>query len=736
MQLKSILTVTLVFLGMSLAWAQPNPRQLKSDALKYFEKAKFPEALNLFLKYQRLKPTDDEVKPKMGICFYHTNNTTEALKYLQYVANTGKKSDPAIYYFIARSYHANLDYTNAIKFYKTFLRETKPGTDMRAAVKDDIRRCAKAIRLSQGEEIAVVENLGEKVNSVYDDFAPVLSPNYDSKIYFSSTRQNSGGLRNSEGLEEPLYGFYRSDMYSSVVVNGEWTATTPFNSLLNSPLHDVIMDFNSDGSVMYFFKGNDIYSGDILIDSFSKTQQSLFPDKFTGPSVALDGDRDLHFFNDSILMFASYRAGGYGGADLYISTYTQGRWTQPKNLGPTVNGPYDERTPFLARDGRTLYFSSNSTNSIGGLDVFKARYDDKTTSWSEPVNMGLPINSAGDDAFFRLSKDGLKAFFSSSRKESIGERDLYVAYFKGYQSEQRQASIPIAFHLVPEFKRRQAEGTLVLSTPDMPIPSGGIDTNVPTYSESEISQYEFEALYFGTDDNVLTVNNIRELNEVARLMVQHPQLKLQLTSNYDGSSPAEFDLFFSIKRAEKAAKYLIQNGVDPKQVFVKGCGSQYPVVKAMTENGPNTLGMKYNRRIDLDFYDMEGLPINIRVKGPEIQARIQDTRGRYYYQSTRGLSYKIQVAAIRQNYSSDVIMTYPDAQVEQMPEETIYRYSVGLYSTYQAAAVLRSELEGRGLTDAFIVPYVNGLRISRNDLSVYSKVYPDLINFMVNTEGR
>ena len=315
MRIKSILTITLVLLGVGLSLAQPNPRQLKTDALKYFEKAKFPEALNLLLKYQRLKPTDDEVKPKIGICLYHTNNTAEARKYLLYVANTAKKVDPAIPYFIARSYHADLDYTNAIKYYKTFLRQTKPGTEMRAAVKDDIRRCARAIRLSQGEEVAVVENLGEKVNSIYDDFAPVLSPNYDSKIYFSSTRKNAGGLRNEAGLEEPLYGFYRSDMYSSVVVNGEWTATTPFNSLLNSPLHDVILDFNPTGSVMYFFKGNDIYSGDILIDSFNKTQQSLFPDQFVGPAVARKGDRDLHFCNDkhrSPSLFTSCRSSNAG----------------------------------------------------------------------------------------------------------------------------------------------------------------------------------------------------------------------------------------------------------------------------------------------------------------------------------------------------------------------------------------------------------------------------------------
>ncbi len=735
MKLKPFLVFFFLLLFLGSGITQTNPKQLKMDATNFFEKGKYPESLNLFLKYQRLKPADEEIKQMVGICYYHTNNVSNARRYLQFVISNEKKIDPLAYYYLAKTYHAELDFSNAIKFYKEYLRQTKQGEKFREGVKDDIRRCATAIRMSSQEEVAVVENMGDKVNTVYDEFAPILSPNYDSKIYFSSARRGaSGNKRDEKGFVDDLYGNYRSDMYSSVVVNGEWTATSAFGSLLNSTRNDVILDFSETGSVMYFFKGLNYYSGEILVDSFRKTEQSLFPSAFKGPTIGAEGDRDLFFFKDTILLFSSFRSGGYGGSDLYITVFSNGEWSLPKNLGAQINSAYDERSPFLSKDGRTLYFSSNGTKGIGGLDVFKARYDDNTQSWSTPVNMGVPINSAGEDAFFRLSKDGLKAFFSSSRKDGLGERDVFVAYFKGYQNEQRKELKPVCFHLVPAYKRAQSEGGVVITTPDLPNNSGGIDINQPTFDPEEIQSYEFPPLYFGSDENVLTLNNLKELNRVARLMIQYPQLKLQLNSHFDGSSPAQFDLFFSVKRAEKAAEYLVDNGVKPSNVFVVGSGSNYPIARQLSELN-NANGQNFNRRLDLSFSNTEGLPLAIRMQAPRVQSSLKDSRGEYYKKSIAGLSYKVQVAAIRQNYVSDIILNYSDPMVESRMDQDIYRYSVGLYKTFQSAEELKKELLTKGLTDAFIAPYINGKRVNRSDLRLFTQVYPDLVNYLSNTGG-
>lgn len=709
--------------------AQANPRQLKLDATSYFEKGKYAEALNLFLKYQRLKPEDDEIKQMIGISYFYTNNILNARRYLQYVTSNEKKPNPKAFYYIGRTFHAEGDYVNAIKFYKEYLRKTKVGEEGREGVKDKIRRCASGIRLSSRDEIAVVENLGDKINSPYDEFGPILSPNYENKIYFSSAcRISSGGKRDEDGIVDNRYGKYRSDMFSSSVVNGQWSEGQPFGSLLNSTRNDVILDFSETGSVMYFFKGNDYFSGQILVDSFNKTEQNLFPSDFAGPVAGQEGDRDMFFFKDSILIFSSYRAGGKGGSDLYVTNFSNGFWSPPKNLGANINTPYDERTPFLSKDGRTLYFSSNNPQSIGGLDIFKARYDDNTLSWSTPVNMGVPINSSEDDAYFRLSKDGLKAFFSSSRKDGQGERDLYTAYFKGYQNEQRSVSIPIAFHLVPEFRRKQSNGSLVLSTSGVSPSSGESQPGNPPLTEGVVKEYKFSPLYFGEDENVLNLNNLKELNKVARLMMEQPLAKLQINSHFDGSSPAQFDLFFSIKRAEKVAEYLVDNGVKASNVYVKGSGSLYPVVRTSIES--NIRNANLNRRLELSFHNTDGLPVNIVVADPEVQESFADPRSPYYLNQIKGLSYKVQVAAIRQNYISDIITTYPDAMVESSMSEDLYRYSVGLFKTYQSAELMKQELMGKGLTDVFVVPYINGLRISLAESKVYANTYPDLMTFI------
>ncbi|MEM8908550.1 MAG: hypothetical protein AAGD05_11935, partial [Bacteroidota bacterium] len=459
------LCLFLLSLGSS-SYAQ-SAKQLKKDAEAYYKKEKYPEALNLFLKYQRLEKTDAEMLQRIGISFYHTNDTENAKKHLLYVLDNEKKVDADVHFYLGKTFQAEKSFKQAIVHYKNYLKAIKSNHPERQAVKDIIKRCASGMRLKYAEELALVENLGEKVNSVDDDFGPVLSPNFDGKLYFSSSRKgNKGGARDKNGRADERYGRYSSDIFSTLIINGEWTATAPLESLLNSPRFDVVLDFNDNGQVMYYFKGPDLYSGQILVDSFSSTQQLLYAQAFQGPMNPAVGDGHPFFFNDTTLLFTSTRPGGYGGKDIYISTYQQGTWSPAENLGPEINSNYDEISPFLAKDGRTLFFSSNHPRSMGGMDIFKARYDDAKTRWGTPKNLGAPINSPGDDAYFRFAKDGLQAFFSSNRTEGLGKSDLYVAYYKSNQYEQKVASVPVLFIDVPAYRKRQQNGDIVFENID------------------------------------------------------------------------------------------------------------------------------------------------------------------------------------------------------------------------------------------------------------------------------
>ena len=726
---KECLVVLVFFAISSNSFSQDQNRNLKTDAIAFFENGKYQEAYRLLQSYIQQKPSDFEARQKLGICFYQLNDLDKAENYLRYVTANAKSPDLEAIFYLARTYHAKLNFKEAVNYYKLYLKESRSTDSRRAGVKDKIIRCATGLKVKTQDEKAIVENLGEKVNSPNDDFAPILSPNFDSKMYFSSSRPGStGGLRDANGISDNRFGDYSSDMYSTVVINGEWTATTPLNALLNTARNEVILDFNSTGQVLYFYKGQSDYGGEILTDTFSTESQNPFPSAFTGPMDPKQGDSYPFFFNDTIVIFSGVRNGGYGGFDLYVSTFSNGRWSYAQNLGPEINSPYDEVSPFLAKDGRTLYFSSNNLNSIGGHDIFRARYDDIKMKWSEPENMALPLNSAGDDAYFRLTRDGLKAYFSSSRREGVGKQDIYVAYFKAILNEQKVASNPSVFTEVPQFRRKQRESGLVMETPNG---QGTVSTvNLPQFPEEEIIEHKFEPVYYTANDEVLTPTTIKELNKVVKLMKEYPQLKILLTSHSDEADPETFRLYFSIKRAERVAEFLSDNGILSNRMMLRGCGSNYPVARVETESGPSNAAKVLNRRIEMEFYNTAGLPIRTLVNRKTTPNNLKISNADSYQQDVKGLSYKVQVASIKQMYNSPILFRYSNPMVEANASTPMYRYTVGLFQTYYSANQLKKELEKQGVTSAFVLPYINGVPASRSDSKIYAAAYPDLLNFL------
>lgn len=733
MKLRYLCLFLLCFLGSTVSvLAQQSAKKIKSAADNYYKNEKFAEAYNLYTKYIRLKSPDKSTLLKVGIAAYRSNHLPQSIKYFESILEDEKKPDAEVYYAIANAYHQNGDFKKAIQHYKSFLGKVKFDHSLRESVKNEILRCASGLNLAYADEKAVVENMGAKVNSTGDDFGPVLSPNYDNKLYFSSARDSStGGLRNEAGYPDEELGNYSTDIYSTIIINGEWTSTTPLMSLLNTPRNEVLMDFNDNGQVMYYYKGLGRTGGEALVDSFKATVEHLYPPKLDTPLSVKKGDSHPYFFNDSTMLFSSNRTGGVGGKDIYITTRENGYWTVPKNLGLAINTAYDEISPFLSKDGRTLYFSSNNPKSIGGMDIYRAKYNDARQTWDAPENMASPVNSPGNDQDFRLSPSGLEGYFASDRKSGLGGFDLLTAYFKSKLYEQLTASKPALFTEVPAFQqRKEMSGVIFESTEGQPAKSYPSTVNFP---EEQITTVEVKPIHFRNDDDVLNQINIKQINDVIKLIKQYPQLKIMLTAHSDGKDPADFDLFFSIKRAEKVADYMRNNGINAANIFLKGVGATYPAAMQMTEQGPSLSAEKMNRRIDFEIFNSAGLPLQVVNKGPIVSSFAEDERGVKYNQAIKGLSYKVQIASLSQRYKGNLLMSYADPLIESNFNNLLYKYTVGLFQTFYEAEQLRKELEGLGITDAFIVPYINGVRASRDDSKIYAAAYPDLLNFLSKT---
>ncbi len=716
---RILLCLTLWFGTSQVLPAQDNTRYLLEQAHRLFEAGHYAEALEGFSEYLNNKPEDFAVQLKAAICLYQLNRLPEARKILLFLSKQRTDERDEAWFFLARIAHASHQFRQAIDYYKEFLRLAPKDHPYREMVKDEIRRCALGMQLMLEPEAAVVENLGEGINTADDEFAPIPSPNYADRLYFSSIRPgNVGGARTDDDLPDPTLGHFFADMFSAAVLNGQWAGVTPLSYLLNSPMHEVALDFSDDGTRLYFFRGQTLFSGDVLVDTFrnSLARQYYTPVLFDGPARPWEGDCDLFFFNDTTLLFASRRPGGYGGLDLYVSQYREGRWSEPQNLGPTINSPYDERAPFLAMDGRTLYFSTNdSRRSMGGLDILRSTFNEFSESWSTPRNMGFPINSAGDDAYFRLTADGYRAFFSSSRKTALGKRDLYVAYFEQAREEQLSVSYPPSFADVARIK--------ALAARDMQ----GEGSHSALYPADEVVDLTLAPLYYGHNDLLSRPANIKILDQLAFIAKAFPQVRIALSAHTDDATPVPLDAFLAVKQAERAMQYLIEQGAQPEQVVVQGFGKQYPVARTDVTGKHLESNRSLNRRIEIALDGTEGLPLRIRQQQTDIPESQLDPAGTWFRNSTAGLHFRVQIAELAQMYQGPALAANPHRMVERRGDSETYRFMVGLYQTFSSAQVLADNLAMQGLEEARVVAYVGPFRIeSAEALERLSKKYPEL----------
>ncbi len=713
--MNRFLTVTFCLAGLVLATAveAQKPAELKRAGEKKFADEQWAEALHLLDQYQQAKPGDLEILTRLGICNYHLHQAEKARQYFEFVLQKNpNNNDPGLHYFLARTLHGQQVFDQAIAAYKRFLRVSSDKHPLRANALDNIRRCVSGLQIPANPDVALVENLGDRVNTPGDEFAPLPSVNHPGRIYFSAARENcTGGRRNDEGYEDTETGHWCSDMFFSDQTNSGWNYATLLGDLLNTPRFEVALEFSGDGQILYFFRGFTLYSGEIFADTAGrKDEYAVTPPAFGSPMQPEEGDLAPFLANDSLLIFASRREGGLGGLDLYFATRSDTGWTTPQHLGPEINSNYDETTPFLAHDGRTLYFSSNRPESMGGMDVFKSVFDEETRTWSAPVNVGKPINSPGDDAFFRLSVDGLHAFFASDRLDSYGARDIYIVYFKQEQPEQLNDRL-----LFADAEKRAAA-------------AADAATDVRS-----IEKVQLPVLYYNSDEDILNEANRNTLTEIARLARAYPNAEVLVTVHTDETGPAKFDLYYGIKRAEIVGKALMDRGVAARRVSLKSFGSAYPVARNVLDTRPNPAGQALNRRIAVTFATVEApLPLELSLTYRPVPEPMAIPSGTAPEARFGGLAYRVEAVTARQILTNDVLGMFNDLMIESQPGSGAYRYSVGWFRTFDDAVALRRELQNQGFDNATIAAYLNGIRVSRAEAVGLLKKYPDLAPFIKN----
>jgi hypothetical protein len=273
-----------------------------------------------------------------------------------------------------------------------------------------------------------IYNLGATINTKFPEYAPVITAD-EKEIIFTSSRPTTTG-----GKTDPFDGHYFEDIYITYKTDSGWTEAKSISDSINTENHDASVSLSSDGQKLIIYKYveslNPLTSGNgglYVSELIGKDWTS--PIQITGVNSNYYEPSGQYILNENYFIYSSNQPGGFGGLDLYISKkLLNGNWGLPINLGPLVNSPYDEDAPYMHPDQKTLYFSSNGHNTIGGYDIFYTTLlDSSYTKWEKPTNIGLPINSAHDDLHFTISPNGKKIYFATVRPGGFGDKDIYYA---------------------------------------------------------------------------------------------------------------------------------------------------------------------------------------------------------------------------------------------------------------------------------------------------------------------
>jgi len=377
----------------------------------------YKEALPIYQQLLRIYPNNSNFKYRIGQCYINTTGEKEkAISYLEDAVKNinpkykeGKfKESGAPYdalYYLANAYRINNQIDKALETYELFQKNMDTEVYNAEVVEQQITSCRNAKELMTLPLFIREKNLGSMINEGNSEFNPVISANEDLIVFSKSEA------------------FYDAIMYSTKV-NGVWSGPQNMNEILQVDKDLFPTSISKDGKTLYMYSSAD-YDGIIYTTVFNNNTWS--------PLIQLNANINTKYWeshatishDNKKLYFTSNRKGTLGGLDIYVSKRDSlGGWGPAENLGPVINTPYNEESPFLSKDDKTLFFSSRGHFNMGGYDIFYSTLLDDG-KWSVPLNVGYPLNTTDDDVFFNPVNQGYEGYLSREVNGGFGKEDIY-----------------------------------------------------------------------------------------------------------------------------------------------------------------------------------------------------------------------------------------------------------------------------------------------------------------------
>lgn len=633
-----IFLLTVTILNGSLA--QSNLfKQTFTDAEYYFLIQDFREALPLYQKLYRMDSTNANINFRLGQCYLNIPGVkSNAIPYLeQAITNTNPKynegsyketqAPPSAFFYLGQAYMVNHKLDKALETFTQF-RDRLDVKDVYNLdyVNQQIAAC----------EVAK-QYLSKPLNIETEKIIPFPERNKNCNYPVLSGDRNTLVFT----VKEKFY----SAIYYCVKEQEKWS--NPTNITLDLVVEGEVYStgLNYDGTMLLLFK-NDASNGDIyysnLVNGKWQPAKKLngeisTKDWETFASLSIDGKK---------LLFTSNRKGGQGGLDIYVAELLpNGSWGNIKNL-VDINTPYNEESPILSSDGKTLYFASQGHNTMGGFDIFYSKIS-PNGEWSTPINIGYPINTPDDELYYfpidstsaivpLVSKDLIsfyeiykvdikpstaKTLINLAGKVNLSDNadlssDTILITIKNAQNSEIVAQVTPS--QTGEFASTIKPGNYIVETScrfysmdpmNIYIPENYNQTNFPLnliLTSNIVTQglaLKLNNILFDFDSYALTRDAKFELEKVYNLLEANPDLYIEVCGHTDSKGSPTYNVKLSSKRAKSVVDYLTFKGLDERRFIVKGLGALSCIASNVnTDGSDNPVGRSLNRRASIRIF--------------------------------------------------------------------------------------------------------------------------------------
>ncbi len=467
------------------------------------------------------------------------------------------------------------------------------------------------------------QNLGDSINTADLEYFPSLPIDGKELIFTKRIKGNE-------------------DFYESDLINGKWGKAYPLQGNINSTtFNEGAQNISQDGQWLIFTGCNfpeGLGSCDLYISYLTKKgwsePENLGPNvnsEFWESTPSLSPDKKDLYFSSNV-------PGGFGGKDIWVCHRNDnGKWSQPQNLGSEINTSGDESTPFIHADNQTLYFNSNGHPGYSDKpDIFVTRKlpDGK---WSKPENLGYPINTIDDEGSMIVAADGKTAYYSSDRSDTKGGLDIYTfelrqdlrplktLWVKGHVYDiKTKNGLPSSVELTDVNSRQlisklqtDEEGNYLVTLPvgkdyafnvnrkgylfysenyniSATAPDSTFEADIPLQPIEANAHIILKNVFFDTKQTNLKPESVTELDNIVRLMNENPTIKILISGYTDNVGKPADNLILSKGRAVAVVNYLLNKGIKNERLSFKGNGETNPVADNKTEEG-----RALNRRTEL-----------------------------------------------------------------------------------------------------------------------------------------